>query len=389
MGISHSELKHNQTMINIIVLLAAKAVLVKSRAYSGQSEDGLFRPSLELSSFNSSTFAVSSLPMQPLGPELNRVQDRQSISFEEDFNDIGNIDYSVPWGEVGGQREALEEDMRRVRKLLEQEDDRLYYDSVDFTPDDISTNFIPSSVAVSSPLTPLSVPPLSPSVSPDIDVVVKGLPGAGPRLTGAKTTFSPPLHHSQPQYHPHFSIPWSGPHPQCDDKIEPTCLAIVPGFPGCLEDDDYPTTSIKLALYQDPLVAKKWTQQPETYEHPADDVIGYHNHNDVYSRQHWENYDGFLCASSVEYVRPMRLRNTEGRWRVIVNKIGFYDQTVRVETCLNNGSNCRLLPPCFNTQCSQIHTFHRLLAYNPCKPEDGLFIDTFRLPSACSCAIRS
>ena len=49
-------------------------------------------------------------------------------------------------------------------------------------------------------------------------------------------------------------------------------------------------------------------------------------------------------------MRPMRLRNTEGRWRVIVNKIGLYDQTVRVETCLNNGSNCRLLPPCFNTQ---------------------------------------
>ena len=49
-------------------------------------------------------------------------------------------------------------------------------------------------------------------------------------------------------------------------------------------------------------------------------------------------------------MRPMRLRNTEGRWRVIVNKIGLYDQTVRVETCLNNGSNCRLLPPCYNTQ---------------------------------------
>ena len=97
-----------------------------------KSEDGLFQPSLELSSFNASTFAVSSLPMQPLTPELNKVQDRLSISFEEDFNDdIGNIDYSVPWGGgggrhafnegiVGGSREALEEDMRRVRKLLDQ-----------------------------------------------------------------------------------------------------------------------------------------------------------------------------------------------------------------------------------------------------------------------------
>ena len=53
------------------------------------------------------------------------------------------------------------------------------------------------------------------------------------------------------------------------------------------------------------MIIRKWTQQPETYEHPADDVIGYHNHNDVYSRQHWENYEGFLCASSVSLKKSL------------------------------------------------------------------------------------
>ena len=62
-------------------------------------------------------------------------------------------------------------------------------------------------------------------------------------------------------------------------------------------------------------------------------------------------------------------------------------QTVRVETCLRSGSACRLLPPCYAASCAQVHTFHRLLAYNPCRPQDGLLIDTFRLPSSCSCAI--
>jgi hypothetical protein len=29
----------------------------------------------------------------------------------------------------------------------------------------------------------------------------------------------------------------------------------------------------------------------------------------------------------------------------------------------------------------------RLLAFNPCRPDDGLFINTFRLPSFCACAV--
>ena len=74
--------------------------------------------------------------------------------------------------------------------------ERIYYDSVSFTPEDVSqekevaNSFVPSAPA-------LVIPPTV-TRSPTVDIVVKGLPGAGPRLAGAKTTFSPPLynHHS-------------------------------------------------------------------------------------------------------------------------------------------------------------------------------------------------
>ena len=65
---------------------------------------------------------------------------------------------------------------------------------------------------------------------------------------------------------------------------------------------------------------------PSHREYPADSAVNYHASSDVYSREHWDNHEGALCPSRVEYVQPVRLRNTEGRWRVIVNKIALYNQ---------------------------------------------------------------
>ena len=195
-----------------------------ARAYIESSDhkinDG-FQPSLQLSSFNSSTFSESSLPMQPLSTELSGAEQRLSITFDEDYSDIGNIDYSNTYKihddhlqNIQQQQMSLEKDMRHVRTLLSLEDDRLYYDSVDFTPSDIS-HFVPSVSGPSGP-GPLSLPPLSPT--PDIGVVVKGLPGAGPRLTGAKTTFSPPLYHHD---YRGFNN-WAPDHTVCDDTVKTT-----------------------------------------------------------------------------------------------------------------------------------------------------------------------
>ena len=47
-------------------------------------------------------------------------------------------------------------------------------------------------------------------------------------------------------------------------QISPACLSLVPGFPGCLEDEEFPFTSIKSAIYQDPLISNKWVDQPDS-----------------------------------------------------------------------------------------------------------------------------
>ena len=46
---------------------------------------------------------------------------------------------------------------------------------------------------------------------------------------------------------------------------------------------------------------------------------------------------------------------------------------------------CRLLAPCFKSKCIQKYVYHRLLSMDPCHPSKGLFIDMYRLPTACSC----
>ena len=66
--------------------------------------------------------------------------------------------------------------------------------------------------------------------------------------------------------------------------------------------------------------------------------MSYHASSDAYSREHWDNHEGALCPSRVEHVQPVRLRNTEGRWRVIVNKIALYNQ-VRLPA---NNVSCKM-----------------------------------------------
>ena len=69
-----------------------------------QSRSSSFRPSIRLSSFNSSSFSSSSS-----SSELSN--QRLAITFDDD-NDVGNIDYT---------NEIIDNDMRRIRNLLELE----------------------------------------------------------------------------------------------------------------------------------------------------------------------------------------------------------------------------------------------------------------------------
>ena len=123
-----------------------------------EDDHSAFRPSLALSSLNGSDLPLRLLPAP--GPE-----GRRSGTFEQDFDEIGigNLDYTG----------SYEEDLREVRSLLaDLRDTPLYYDT--FTTNNIQQEFVPL-------VTPASPPP--PPSSPDVEVVVKGLPEAqsGPR----------------------------------------------------------------------------------------------------------------------------------------------------------------------------------------------------------------
>jgi len=119
-----------------------------------------------------------------------------------------------------------------------------------------------------------------------------------------------------------------------------------------------------------------------------DDYNGYSYFKDYYKD------GGYLCPSDIFYGRPKRAANTYGKWKVIVNlpdeyyAKGFgagyekYTQTQRLEQCMYPGAPCSYLDPHYPSQCVQKHNFVRLLAYTY---EEGLHIDSFKLPVACSC----
>ena len=168
-----------------------------------------------------------------------------------------------------------------------------------------------------------------------------------------------------------------------------------------MDDPHYPEYDVKLAISQDYLFEKKYSDiadqsANDLVEHISkeqEDHFDYHYYTGAskgpspYDASHWIGPEGYLCPSDVKYAMPKRARNVNGDWRVIVNGIHYYTQTARMETCLTPDSACRLLAPCYQSKCTQKFVYHRMLAYDPCDPYKGLFIDVFKFPSACSCHI--
>ena len=106
-----------------------------------------------------------------------------------------------------------------------------------------------------------------------------------------------------------------------------------------------------------------------------------------FDKGNWIGGDGDICPSQVLYARPVRAKNVDGEWRVIVQNVIGYTQTQRVEMCLYPGAPCRTLAPCYHSACVQQFVHHRILSYDPCEPKRGIFIDVYKFPSACSCHI--
>ncbi|KAK8404265.1 hypothetical protein O3P69_000373 [Scylla paramamosain] len=186
----------------------------------------------------------------------------------------------------------------------------------------------------------------------------------------------------------------------CDPTTPPTC-AYGSDVSFCLEDPEYPEYDIKGAIEADKLFAKKYA---DVADQSADDLVdhvtkyqeeafdysyytGVSTGYSPYDVTHWTGPEGYICPSDVAYARPRRARNVEGKWRVIVNNVHYYTQTARLETCLFPQAACRALAPCYKSHCTQKYVYHRMLSYDPCDPYKGLFIDIYKLPSACSCHV--
>jgi hypothetical protein len=221
----------------------------------------------------------------------------------------------------------------------------------------------------------------------------------------------PHVPHPAPHHAPHHPAPYHpapAVHAYCDPKAPPVC-AVDSDLPYCLADAEYPDYEVANKISQDPIFLKKYS---DVADQSADDLVqdiiapqeaafnydyytGASKGPSPYDATHWIGPEGYLCPSTVEYAKIKRAVNVEGYWRVILQHIpkdyayGHYNytQTARLETCQTPDSACRLLAPCYNSKCTQKYVYHRMLSLDPCDPYRGFFIDTYKLPSACSCHI--
>jgi len=226
-------------------------------------------------------------------------------------------------------------------------------------------------------------------------------------------------HHPVPHHPPHDPYapdpyaaaphhPAPAHHGYCDPKAPPAC-ALHTDVPFCIEDPEYPAYEIADKISQDPIFLKKYS---DIADQTADDLVqdivapqeasfdynyytGASKGPSPYDASHWIGPEGYLCPSQVDYVKIHRALNVEGFWRVILQHVPHdyayghynYTQTTRLEACLTPDSACRLLAPCYGSKCTQKYIYHRMLSFDPCDPYRGFFIDTYKLPSACSCHI--
>ena len=181
----------------------------------------------------------------------------------------------------------------------------------------------------------------------------------------------------------------------CDSREAPICARnLTSSF--CLVDAEYPNEDVQAALAEDYMLARQYVDEKdqsaddlvERLGKSVENTIDYsHYKGDGYSKGNWVGGQGYVCPSQVEYGRPLRARNIEGLWRVVVNDPSHCTQTQRLEVCLYEDVPCRTLAACYKSRCVQKYVHHRILSFDPCNAERGIFFDVYKLPSACSCLL--
>lgn len=177
----------------------------------------------------------------------------------------------------------------------------------------------------------------------------------------------------------------------------------------CLRDDEYPRAALHLsvdleqntmqrllpetpegnaaaALFVDGLVPLK--ESPAARDKNGEQASGSGENGTVAELSSLRD-DGsmFACTSRVTHARPLRARTVQGLWKVVVNMHsphgrGAFQQIVRTEECMEPGGGCSNLVQ--SSRCVQKYNLHRLVVWTR---QEGIHMDTFRLPVACSCYV--
>lgn len=166
-----------------------------------------------------------------------------------------------------------------------------------------------------------------------------------------------------------------------------------------------PLAELQLQLALDPLQADQspLAAAPGAAHQlvPAEERAGQRQAPGLFSSASYEP----MCRALVFMAQPRRARSLAGQWKVVVNLPGHkyrgiaVSQMVRVEECSRPNGECAAGSPAPQSgaggaqpaaglprsRCLQQYENQRLLAWSH---QQGLHLDIFRVPAACSCHIR-
>ncbi|XP_067138184.1 uncharacterized protein [Centruroides vittatus] len=176
--------------------------------------------------------------------------------------------------------------------------------------------------------------------------------------------------------------------PRCDKFTEDICL----------DDSEYPRSAIMNTIYRERSKFDLMYAESKERETQLEGLT--RKQEESYTFEHYygpvsygitrsEPMDygvrgGFVCPSEITYSKPHRAKNTEGKWKVIIN-VAEFTQMLRLEKCLRPGGSCNYVSEQFQSTCSQIYSYHRLMVFDKQK---GLHVDVFKMPTGCSCFIK-
>jgi hypothetical protein len=97
------------------------------------------------------------------------------------------------------------------------------------------------------------------------------------------------------------------------------------------------------------------------------------------------------CQTTNLVVKPLRLRNIDGNWRVIIQDANDIFQREEIAICVRLNVPCQTNQQSSSERCHKNKRCHhkfsirKLLSFDPCDPDRGVFVESFKLQSACDC----